>query len=949
MKKIFLLGLFASKIAMSQDAAFKVDLNNREMKHIIDNNAILTWTCIGNQVKISNNGKYVLYDIWNKPVTKSTLVIQDTSSNWKTEFIAAHSGTFSKANDQCVFVMNDTLKFLKLGETKSYKAASISGTYRKAGTNNDWIVWKSKEHPGQLLIYSLITGKELDIKGVGQFFVSEEGNIIVFEEKNNGEIRLKLLDLDTQDVLSIWSAGTTSSTIPWFQFDGSGEQLVFVVKPDRSKTSNSIWYYKKGMSAAIRKLNSETIQKSAGLTIGDIANFSKDGEYIHFDLQKFVPVYKSSSKPQIIIRNYQDGMVELGNQQSASTSVSYKTSMAINGSDFIQLETDELSINAISDFGGFVVLGEDRTLRQHFLGDVKSVDFWLVSIKDGTRKLLPPKNYNTKFYFSPTGKYLVYYDIVDGKGTYYSYDISHGKVRNISAEANTDFHFKNPYYIGLVKRRSSSPAGIAGWIENDGGILVYDNYDVWRLFLTDNKNPINITNGYGKKYGIKFNLQQQWMPLINIKEKSHLLLTAFDVRTKYNGFFKKELKKSGDPVMVSMGPWASTITGQNLDMGGPLFDAWTLDMMPLKATNAEIWIVRKQTAEEAPNYFVTSDLKRFKQISAVNPEKSYKWVTPELVTWGQANGITTQGVLYKPDDFDSTKKYPLLISYYRQLSQRLYQFPRTFLIEDANLNCNIPWFTSRDYLVFTPDIYFTSSSPDQDAFNAIYSAAHFLSQRTYIDSAKIGIAGHSFAGGLTNSIITKTGYFAAAYEGAGTSDLASSYLQIGPDGGSRMLPTEDNRRSTLWEQPKEWLASSPVWNADKITTPLLIFHCKEDEAMPWDQGLFMFQSLWRLNKPAWMLEYEREGHGLNNIENQKDLTVRVLQYFNHYLKNAPAPVWMTRSITARLKEIENDYELDPAGKCGNDCKICDKWNWNYERDSNRVMKEVEEKRKTEFW
>ncbi|MCC6397160.1 MAG: prolyl oligopeptidase family serine peptidase, partial [Bacteroidetes bacterium] len=147
-----------------------------------------------------------------------------------------------------------------------------------------------------------------------------------------------------------------------------------------------------------------------------------------------------------------------------------------------------------------------------------------------------------------------------------------------------------------------------------------------------------------------------------------------------------------------------------------------------------------------------------------------------------------------------------------------------------------------------------------------------------------------------------TGMFRAAMAGAPVSNMTSAYGGIRwQTGMSRMFQYErDQSRigGTLWEKRDLYLANSPLFAADRITTPLLIMHNDADGAVPWYQGIELFTALRRLGKPSWMLTYNGEAHNLVQRKNKKDLSIRMMQFFDHYLKDAPAPVWMTRGVPA---------------------------------------------------
>jgi hypothetical protein len=88
---------------------------------------------------------------------------------------------------------------------------------------------------------------------------------------------------------------------------------------------------------------------------------------------------------------------------------------------------------------------------------------------------------------------------------------------------------------------------------------------------------------------------------------------------------------------------------------------------------------------------------------------------------------------------------------------------------------------------------------------------------------------------------------------------------------------------------------------------------KADGDVPFPQGVEMFTALRRLGKKAWMLQYDGEDHMVFDAA-AADLTVRMKQFFDHYLKGAPPPKWMTEGVPARLKGIDSGLELDTSGK-----------------------------------
>ena len=88
-----------------------------------------------------------------------------------------------------------------------------------------------------------------------------------------------------------------------------------------------------------------------------------------------------------------------------------------------------------------------------------------------------------------------------------------------------------------------------------------------------------------------------------------------------------------------------------------------------------------------------------------------------------------------------------------------------------------------------------------------------------------------------------------------------------------------------------------------------MMHNDKDTAVPWYQGIEFFVALRRLGKPAWLLNYNGEPHGLRKHQNRVDWQIRMQQFFDHYLVDAPAPVWMVDGIPATRKGSDLGLDL----------------------------------------
>ena len=221
---------------------------------------------------------------------------------------------------------------------------------------------------------------------------------------------------------------------------------------------------------------------------------------------------------------------------------------------------------------------------------------------------------------------------------------------------------------------------------------------------------------------------------------------------------------------------------------------------------------------------------------------------------------------------------------------------------------NIPFFVSRGYVVFAPDISYTTGHPGNDAYNYIVSGARAVVKLGYVDSTKLGLQGQSWGGYQIAILITKTKLFAAAWAGAPVANMTSAYGGIRWGSGlNRQFQYEKSQSrigASLWEKQNLYIENSPLFHLPKVTTPLVIMSNDADDAVPWYQGIEMFTAMRRLNKPVWLLVYNNEAHNLIERKNRKDIQIREQQFFDWKLKGEKPAKWLTEGVPATQKGID---------------------------------------------
>jgi dipeptidyl aminopeptidase/acylaminoacyl peptidase len=927
---LYLVLILCADPTLSQDLISNVErLSSRFNKPYIDSSAIKTWPHLWNKPSISNDGRFIQYFIGNQPTGSTTLVVQDADNTWKKEFLGVNDAFFSSNNKLLIFLKNDTLFFLELGKEIAKYIPSVSSFKFAKLSKAEWVAYQLDNSHKELILHNLISEKEFHYNFVTDYYFADNGNALLTKTEIKQETTLSRslnwISLKDVNLNTVWSATSTLDleyTIDNYMVDVEGKRMAFLISEKKDKIiQHSLWYFEEGMEKAVMKLNDQFLKYMPNsymyTAYPGYPKFSKIGKYIYFWVVQPQTETTSPNKASVDIWSYKDSVLQ-STQLLQNGPVYFYMAINIDNNKVTQItRTDESYYNQTNS-GDFIIVSDNSSINDFWWKLTSGPSYYLYSLKDGSRKLLDADREGV-FSFSPKERYLVYFDTK--LNNYFSYDLRTEKKNNISKTIQVSL--SKEYIKGGLRGHPSRPFGIAGWLEDDSTILVYDEYDIWQVDPKGIILPVNITNGFGRKNSIKFRLLYEGEYIKDgIIDKKYLLLTAFDTKRKYNGIYHKSLTKKGDPEVLNLGPYRLYISKTQVTdwegKGG---------IIPLKAKDTSCWVVLRQTATEAPNYFLTFDFKNFKAISDIKPQRRFNWITSELVNWKQLDGTECQGILYKPEDFDAQKKYPIIFSYYQTKSDLLYSFQEP---DFTNTDINIPWFVSRGYLVFTPDIHYIVGKPGQSAVNSVVSAAKYLSLFPYINKNKIALTGHSFGGFETNYLVTHSNLFAAAASSAGTTDFISAYAGLTGKNFkeiSRMNHTEVGQSrigAHLWERPDLYLENSPILKADKVVTPILIMHNKKDESVPWMQAVELFTSLRRLGKKAWMLQYDDGGHGVGG-KDAVDYTIRLTQFFDHYLKEERAPKWMTQGIPAKLKAIDSRYELDYEGSCGDNCTVCKKY------------------------
>ncbi len=679
--------------------------------------------------------------------------------------------------------------------------------------------------------------------------------------------------------------------------DEQGQQMAWLFSADTGKVkiyNLHLWDLNKNKLVTAVDTNADSMPAGWCVSENSVLAFSENGKRLFFGTaaipeEEAEDTLTDDEKVSVDIWNWKDDRLQPQQlkQKEADLKRAFWAVYHIPLGRMVQLaDEDVLRVDMDNKRNGPFAIGFSRKpYYKETSWDADGYqDVYLINVDNGEKQLILDKH-QSGAYLSPLGRYIAFYEERDS--SWNSFSIKSGEYVQLTKDIPVCFSYEE-----FDMPTTPGPYGMKGWTKHEDKMLVYDRYDIWMLDPEGESEPVNLTRG--RKDALQFryidlDTEEEFIP-----EKEALLIRAFSEKTREAGFYKLVLSGEPVPEKIFMSPHSY--------------------YTPKKAKNAEKLIWQKMSFTEYPNlYYSNRDFSDIKKLTDVNPQqKDYNWGSVELVSWISADGVELDGLLYKPENFDPEKNYPMIVYFYEKYSNSLH---RHYTPKPSRSTVNFTYYASNGYLVFVPDIVYKTGFPGQSAYNSIVSGTLKLMENYWVDDEHIGIQGQSWGGYQVAYLVTQTNMYAAAMAGAPVSNMTSAYGGIRWGSGmSRMFQYEGSQSrlgGTLWEKPWRYIENSPIFFADNVETPLLMMHNDDDGAVPWYQGIEYFVALRRLNKPVWMLTYNGAPHNLKRRADSKDLSIRMQQFFDHFLKGEAAPVWMEYGIPAVDKGKNMGLELVP--------------------------------------
>ncbi|RKR12026.1 prolyl oligopeptidase family protein [Flavobacterium sp. 90] len=845
-------------------------------KKALDEATYDQWKRVGNKA-LSYNGKWISYSTVFQDENKENtnqLIIQEAPKGKRLVLNNVNDLKFIGKKDWIQYSVNDStfLQNLKSGVKKLWK----SQHYTSALEGTDFLYYTRPEASKgnfflqRLVCYNLETNDSLSIKNIKASRFIKNNKAIVYVQIEDGKVFLKHgIPGGKQETIYSGKAEDFGD----FQLNSNENGGTFTLKGNNSADFNLVYYFNMNTNSVNSLFNYDDI------TLNDPAfSISKSAYGLDENSSIIQLQVNSNQRPEntqiprseIEVWKSMQGTMERRQELLRNTKTlpsEQKFLYDIKNKKVIKAastgEFDQLAIPESGNFKGF--FGMDKkpyTVEVDWTFNERNDIYWIDAQTGKSTKVLTGVFGSVSW--NPQGTFAVMYD--EKQKAWTIFDPNTLQFKNISSQINFPIFDENVDMTSLV-----TAYGIAGWLNNGNTIVIYDQFDMWAIDLTNKKAPYSLTQGYGRKNNVELRYSESGY-IGDLDQKKSFNLIGFDNVHKSKGVYKFA---------------NNTITKVSADAN------YNTKIEATSGDNSTVLFTKESYTIFPDLWWATSAFGSQQKITDVNPQqKEYAWGTSKLITWKDFNGKENQGNLYLPENYDSKKTYPVIVHFYEKHTE---EFNVHHLPEVSTSNINIPTYVSKGYIVFQPDVHYVYGAPGNSVYNDVVSGVEYLIASGITEKGKIGIQGHSFGGYETSFLTTKTDVFSCAIVGSGVSNFTANYPVMRSNGISTMFKYEaDQYRmgSSLHDNLEGYIKNSPLFSAKNIKTPILIFHNDNDRAVPYQEGQSLFFALRRLGKPAWLVNYKKEGHTLEDAGNKKDWTNKMQQYFDYYLKGADRPSWM---------------------------------------------------------
>lgn len=775
-----------------------------------------------------------------------TLFVRQPGTNKRYTYPKGRSPHFTDSNTCLVTMPGNQLRITGLTTGQMLTIANAASYQLLNGT--DYLLTVADQDDGQkaLQIYNWRTGKEIRTFGaILDFSYNQGSKALALVAAQTGGSVLKIVRLkDWAERVVYSSSGSPPTNTIWQQ---DGKAIAFCLTSGTSQKLQEVYCYNLAQgtlaSAALARNRYAFIHVSS-------LQFSPDGSTVAITAQ---PLPLPSPEPGTVqVWNGNDTLLFPLRQRDGEFLRQVCLSWRPEDSTLVRVNTDAMPFTLYTASHKFALVRDLGGSTADSLLHPPS-DYYITDVATGDRKLLLQRQSSAPgfVHLSPLTDMIVLY----WQGNWYSHDPRSGNSICLTRDIKTHWDTS-----GTNALPPTQPYGMAGWTNDAGAVLLYDSTDIY-LAATNGSYCKKLTDGKGQ--GMVYRLVAPEGS--NVFGLDRLLVLATDTKDNTESYLN-----------LTGGSHLEKIDGGKGHLRQPLLSSGG-DLVYISEGFDTPGAIRykKASAKKAETLYVSNRL-----------QDNFFWGTSKVITYRNWQGTSSKAALFFPAGYIKGKRYPMITFVYQDMSDRVHHYEKPSLENSAGFN--VSHYTLNGYLVLLPDILYKTGDPGKSAAFCITAAVQKVVDMGIADSSALGLIGTSFGGYETSFTLSQSKLFAAGVAGALIGDLTASYFSLGEQFLRPELWRYESQifrmGQTYFDNRKAYLDNSPLYNAKSITTPLLLWCGTEDPVVPWTQSLSLYLALRRLGGKAILLAYPGESHALLQPQNQSDLSVRVFEWFNYFLK-----------------------------------------------------------------
>ncbi|MCD0472524.1 S9 family peptidase [Flavobacterium sp. JAS] len=810
-----------------------------------------------------------------------TLFVQNTYTNKTFAFVGAQDAHFTGKNTFTFLQPESRLKILtlKTGKLKTFENVK---RYEHALDGKYILTFDQDYAKKSLLKIRNDKGDIIDsLANISEYRLSSSKKALLYTSTVKKQIEVGIIHFQpySRSIISKDSIGKFCNLV----WQNNAESIAFLHETDSVSKVIDLNYFritdKKLFSfdytSQIGTPENRTVFENTSLSI------SPDGKKVFFmEIQKKDSKRKKDSKT-VEVWNGNDKWLFIDKQRIESKMGNRNLALWYPETNrYSIINNDELSNFILTSKQDYAVLYDQNAygLQSKYYDEV---DYYLKDLKNDTQNLILKKQScdPNQIGFDPLSNKILYYK----EKNWWIYNPLQNTYINLTDKITTSWDNNTEPSAPHQFMAYGNP----GWSSDGNNVLLYDAYDIW-LSAIDGSKCIRLTRGR----------EQNIIYRIASCEFNNSSLISYNERLQASFDMSKDL-------ILSLENTENHSTGYcllNPDSDVKLIDYGSYDVSEIQRSTNNSYLYKKQTYDQSPWLEIKrkTDGKPAVLFASNKQQKNYFFGKSELLYYKSLRGEKLKAALFFPADIDPLKKYPMVVYIYDNMSDEIHKYVNPSLQNSEGFN--ITNYTLNGYFVLLPDIQYELGKPGMSALACVTTAVETATEKKYIDKSKIGLFGHSFGGYECNFIISQSNLFAAAVSGAGVSDVIGAYFNISRNGifQSDMWRYESQQwriGKSLYDDKESYSRNSPILNAQNVKTPLLLWTGKNDRIIPWNQSVSYYLALRKLRTKSIMLVYPSEDHSLENPDNQIDLTNRMMQWFDYFLKDDLRPTWITKGVS----------------------------------------------------